>query len=883
MRRRLIPLLTVVGLAGFATAVFLRAPQEGPTARTLPTGPARPAPTENILGTAAEGANKSARKAWFRELQKAPPGVDVHAVERTNGLAQIEKRNALAGAPPPPDGESWTERGSSNQAGRMHAAAHSPDHATLYGGSAMGGVWRGDLDGTDWAPIGDNLFGGAHWLAAVSGPDGDVVLAATDWGWVHRTEDDGATWTVPTGLGSPWQIRRVLTLSDGSESVFGVLRGDRGTWLVRSVDSVSEFEEVYDLEGFAGDLWAPRDGGDTLYLMTAEGLRWSDDAGETWTLSGALPGGPWSQARITGSEAGGPRLWAMVSNDDETHLVRSDDAGLTWETQLTEVEDYWSALNASITDVDRFAWGGVEVHVTVDGAESWDVVNEWHDYYDDVENLLHADIQGLDVFTGADGEELWYISTDGGVYRSTDGLDTVKNLSLHGLRISQYYSTLTSSANPEHVAAGAQDQGYQVTQGMDQDGDILAFDQLISGDYGHLTSGDGTHGVVFSVYPTFMLVAVGEDDVWFDYPRFPDGETQAWLPPVVADPQAPDNVFFCATHLWYYRATAEGWIPELWSEHDFQETEGEYLSAFALSPVSPARAFAATNYGRMFWSDDRGRTWTEAQDDGPAAHYFYGTALLPSRVDPDLVTAGGSGYGGPAAYRSLDGGRTWESWSNGLPDTTVYSLAEAPDRSGRLVAGTYTAAYQRDPEDTEWRDISGADAPVTIYWSAEALTDENAVRFGTYGRGIWDYSFAPTGDCVAGEDADGDGVPCQDDCDDTDAERYPGAADPCDGVDQDCDPDSPNEVDLDGDGYPACDDCNDDRVASHPGAAEICGNGIDENCDGRDSDLSECDGAATLDDEDKCGCASSGGAAPGLGLALLGLVGARRRRRTSVA
>ncbi|MFO0680715.1 MAG: putative metal-binding motif-containing protein [Sandaracinus sp.] len=106
-----------------------------------------------------------------------------------------------------------------------------------------------------------------------------------------------------------------------------------------------------------------------------------------------------------------------------------------------------------------------------------------------------------------------------------------------------------------------------------------------------------------------------------------------------------------------------------------------------------------------------------------------------------------------------------------------------------------------------------------------------------------------TSDCATHADADGDDHPSircgGDDCDDSDAQRYPGNREACDAVDrdEDCDPSSFGFRDQDGDGEPdaACcndsgttrtcgTDCDDAHPSVHPGATEAC-NSRDDDCD----------------------------------------------------
>ncbi len=147
-------------------------------------------------------------------------------------------------------------------------------------------------------------------------------------------------------------------------------------------------------------------------------------------------------------------------------------------------------------------------------------------------------------------------------------------------------------------------------------------------------------------------------------------------------------------------------------------------------------------------------------------------------------------------------------------------------------------------------------------------------------------------------DADGDGygdpnsttytcsrpegyVPVPNDCDDADASVWPGAAELCDGKDQDCDEEidegvtSLYYVDADGDGYgdpgqttPSCEglpgssddptDCDDADPLEHPGAEEHC-DGEDDDCDGLTDEEPTVEGGLWYPDADGDGYGDPGG------------------------
>lgn len=732
------------------------AAHDAAVAATTPPPALPPAPTEIAAGQDERRAQKEARAAWIEAMHRAP-GLDWRSIDRSHRTALALERYAWIeqglGT------TSWTEIGSANLAGHSRSASPSADGNVLYVGSANGGVWKGNIDGSGWTAIADGLGYESNQVLFVpaDGPDPAALHTLSSEGGfaqLHTTTNDGATWFVPADLPEyfyeakrmvrdPGVPRRVYLLTRARNDWEGGGGFDYGFLLYRSDDAGLSWEQrsLFPANPRA-DVWIDRVTGGDVYVLSGNKCHRSTDGGASFVQVGTVPTtGTVNDVVLDGSEAGAPHLYAMIKESGAWKLYRSTNAGASWSLRHTP-SDMWDEMTASISNPDVVFYGGVECWRSTNGGASFSQINTWPAYYGDPANRLHADIRGLEsAMVGA--QPATFFDTDGGTYVSYDEGATVQNLCLSGIGISQYYDTFTSGTNPYLVVGGSQDQGYQ--QSLPGAGTpYLDFDQLISGDYAHIVSTVRDHNMVYSVYPGFILLQKREvaPQGLADLGGFPTA-SHLWLPPICADP-ADDGIFyFLGDDLYVYDRIGTSFTYAVTQNpHDFGSG---LLAGMCISPADSDFWYLVQDNGQLWYSHDRGVTFTNPTR-GPNGHWFHGTSIVGSPNDRELAYVGGSGYLGHPVWRTTNGGTTWEGIGAGLPNTLVYDLALGGESGEVLFAATEVGAYRYDAIAGSWENIMGTEAPLTTYWSVEWVPEIQSMRFGTYGRGMWDYDLGDPAD-----------------------------------------------------------------------------------------------------------------------------------------
>lgn len=766
--------VALTALVVVAAAVGWSALQSPPA-----TEPLLPAPIDREPGE-AEAGFKQWRQRWMDGMLRAAPGVDAKALDaqyRSARMArvQVERAERIAAGAQPADllrvqtralAGRWAERGSRNQSGRVTGVERDPTSGELQLLAHGGNFWRGN--GSAFRSVNDiATFPGAEHFVRLTGATERWLVASSEINpGLWRTDDQGTSFAPASGLASTnaWYMRALAMRDPGSAEVY-LLRVEydfaQSDWrakLYASSDRGANFASL----GFVGNrnhstLFSPRYGSSEIYLLTGTQLRRIAPGNHALSAVGTVPmgalGGDDLIALSGGVTAQGQTfLYAARSVAGQTQVYRSVDGGLNWTQRGAAPQTlfFGESLESSPRNPDLLFVGGINLHRSVDGGLSFSTVNDWTEYYANPASKLHADIPDIDIHVDGQGNEVIHISTDGGVYQSTDGGSTVTNLSLSSdLNVSQYYTSYTRRNPPYNLLIGAQDQGYQRAFNPPMTG-LLAPEQTISGDYGHLSSSDDGD-TVWMVYPTFAMVDTatttpGQNGLRFwDYAA--NGLVDAdFLAPVMPFPNAPNRALLAGGRISAGSGHRLIELNLIGAGFNFAEGSFEFpsrITAIAFGPTAEQR-YVLDDQGR-FWRSSDGINYTNPAAGLPGAFYFYGADILVDPANPERIYVAGSGYSNPAVYVSIDGGETFAPMAQGLPQTLIYRLASSAD-GAQLCAAARTGAFAYDFDQGTWVDIVALGAPNQIYWDVDVVDALGVARFSTYGRGVWD--FTPLADLI---------------------------------------------------------------------------------------------------------------------------------------
>jgi photosystem II stability/assembly factor-like uncharacterized protein len=660
--------------------------------------------------------------------------------------------------------------------GRVTAILVDPfNSATLYVGTAQGGIWKSVDGGTRWTPTTDNEASLAIGALAMDPSNRLTIYAGTGEGnfsgdsyygaGLLKTTDGGTTWTnlgASTFTGT--RFSRLAATPGTPLRVFAAT----GLGLYRSTDGGATWTAM--TSGLppgvpATDVAIDPDSPSTVYAaFWNRGIFRCTNAGAatpTWTrLAGGLPSpgsaapNGFTRVAIAISPSSPTTLYALFANNDTQSpppgppyqyaidkLYRSTDGGNAWRAVPLP-----GGAGAGIG-----GQGFYNLNVAVDpttpdivflsGISLWKGVRDpasdvW--MFTDVGGAFHPDNHALTF--DPSNHLVIYAGSDGGLYRSADGGASWSDGINEGLCITQFEFIDQHPSSDVVVLGGTQDNGTEQYRNSpvfyhadDGDGGFCVIDQTtcLSTYYGNSPKRSLQGGKFGSWDAVWTGIAGGG----------------LFYPPMTADDTNPANVAFGTDRINLDPAQGtSGWptkvaLPGLSAN----------AAVSAIHYVNSSLIYAGTTNGEVYRIVKTGNAWkAKAIHAAPFPTGAYVTDLAVVPGSPSTLVVVISGFGTPAvplehvwrATIASTGAVTWTSISGSgaattLPDIPVNALAMDPLAPSTIYVATDIAVFRTTSGGVGWTLFSDGMPNVAVF-DLRLHGPSRLLRGATHGRGLWE-------------------------------------------------------------------------------------------------------------------------------------------------
>ena len=587
---------------------------------------------------------------------------------------------------------------------------------------------------------------------------------SSSWGnGVYRSTDGGDTWT-NVGLKESRFIARIVVHPTDPSTAWVAAAGDlwnanaeRG--LYKTTDGGKTWKAVlvapapYGNKVGCGDVALDPSDPNTLYtaLYARQRTPWSfvsgpaytdgkdlggifksTDGGTTWRkLEKGLPGATGRIGlaihtknskivyAIVQSEEGGTS-GIMEIQSKRGGVFRSEDGGESW-TRMNALNPrpfYFSQIRVDSENDQRVYVLGFALHVSEDGGKT---------FREDLFGKVHPDCHALAIDPRFARRLL--LGNDGGIYQSYDGGKAWEHLSR--IAAGEFYRINLDQSTPYRICGGLQDNLNWVGPSRTN-----SKEGIINSDWTNLGGGDGFYCVFDADDPNVIYTESQEGEV--HRMNLVNGEVKLlrpaptegqpafrfhWNSPLIGSRHQKGVFFLAGNHVFKHTARGEQWqmispdlstqeLPKMITVGSGAENYG-VVYTLAESPVKAGLLWAGTDDGKMWLTENEGGKWTDLTANLPAA--AKGQWIM--RVEPGwqdaqvaylAVDAHRTGNYAPLAYRTADGGKTWQNIASNLPgDGPVKVIREDPKNPNLLFAGTEFALFVSFDRGGHWMKFGG--------------------------------------------------------------------------------------------------------------------------------------------------------------------------------
>ena len=637
--------------------------------------------------------------------------------------------------------------------------------SVCYCGTEPGEVYKSTNSGINWTCISMALdFGSGVTAIEVDYSNPNTVFAGGNKG-IFRSLDGGSTW-INVLPNSNFGVNEIFINPGNSNLVFAAT--DKG--LYKSTDGglnwIQQYSDAsYDIKSNLGNsaiLFLVKHNASSL---NCEFLK-STDAGQTWSAQTAgwytstdaarNDGG----ARIAVTPADPNRVYAYLigeSKPDDLGYIgvyRSDDGGTTWSlpngpvggpysathvnlaigtsTWLYHQGFYNCALMASSTDPNVIFVGGLNVYKSTDGGATFSSVSG----YVGGPLSMHVDNQDFRIV----GNEAW-ITTDGGIYHSTDLFATEPEFRMSGVHGSDYWGF--GSGWNEDVLVG----------GLYHNGNLAYHENYGPGNFLELGGGEAATGYVNPGKNRLTYFSdIGGRRIPYNLndpisgAPFGNAPNESYYAAESSEMEFHPNCFsiaYMGRENTIFKTTDTGAsFNALFSFGNSVNDQVKYIEISSSNPnvIYLNQQPASGNTGKLWKTIDGGQTWSLVTI--PSGNSRRMLLTINPLNENELWIAYPSGANGNKVFKTSNGGQNWDNWTNTIMNNeSVQSITHIAGTDGGLYVATNRSVYYRNNSGAFVLDNSG----LPTFISGNILRPfyrDAKIRLASYGKGIFESQFS---------------------------------------------------------------------------------------------------------------------------------------------